>query len=65
MWRGLRIVSFVSGAATLIILAIVLSGASSWHFALMISVLTNIAIVVAVVIRTLELRARLRHQSKL
>jgi hypothetical protein len=64
MWRGLRSVSLISGAATIILLAVVLSGAPSWRFALMVSVLTNIAVVVAVLIRTLELRAKLRHQSK-
>lgn len=64
VWRGLRIISFITAAITLVILAVVLWGATSWRFALAIAVITNIAVAVAVVIRTFVLRARLRHSQK-
>ena len=62
LWRGLRIVSFVTAAVTLILLAIVLLGATSWRVALATAVVTNIAVAVAVVIRTFAvLHAKSRH----
>jgi len=61
VWRGLRIIQIVTGSTTLIILAIVLLGNSSWLVALVTAVLTNLSVAVAVVIRTFIVRAKLRH----
>ena len=64
VWRGLRVVSFVTAAATLVILAIYLSGASSWRVALIAAVAANVGVMVAVVIRTFILKAKLRSGTK-
>jgi hypothetical protein len=64
MWRGLRIVSFVTATITLIILAIVLLGATSFRVPLAAAVITNIAVAIADVIRTFVLRSKLRHSPK-
>lgn len=64
VWRGLRIISFVTAAITLIILAVVLGGATSFRVPLAVAVITNIAVALAVVIRTFVLHARLRHSPK-
>jgi hypothetical protein len=58
VWRTLRITSFVTGAAVLILLAAVLSGASSWHIPLEVAVVANIVVVVLVLLRLYELRHR-------
>ena len=64
IWKGLRIVSFASAAATLIILAVVISGGRSWRVALDTSVVTNIAVFAALVVRSFIFRAKLRHTTK-
>ena len=64
IWKGLRIVSFVSASATLIVLAVYLSGDRKWLVLPYTAVLTNVAIMVALVIRTFVLRAKLRHSPK-
>lgn len=64
VWRGLRIVSFVTATATLVILAIYLLGATSWRVPLIAAVVANIGVVVAVVIRTIILNAKMRHSTK-
>ena len=58
VWKGLRIVSFTTVTITLIILVVYFSGATSWRFALEVAILTNLAVFVALVIRTLILRAK-------
>ena len=64
IWRGMRIVSFISAAATLIVLAVYLAGARSWLVLLESAVVTNVAIMVALVIRTFVLHAKLRDAPK-
>jgi hypothetical protein len=61
VWRGLRVVSFVTASATIVILIIYLSGAKSWLTALVTAVIVNIGIMLAVVIRTAALRS---HQTR-
>ena len=61
VWRGLRVVSFVTASATIVILIVYLSGAKSWLTALVAAVVVNIGIMLAVVIRTAILRS---HQSR-
>jgi hypothetical protein len=58
VWKGLRIVSFTTVTITLIILVVYFSGATSWRFALEVAILTNLAVFVALMIRTLILRAK-------
>jgi hypothetical protein len=60
----MRIVSFVSAAATLIVLAVYLFGARSWLVPLVSAVITNVAVMVALVIRTMVLHAKYRHAPK-
>jgi hypothetical protein len=60
VWRGLRVVSFVTVTVTLVILVVYFSGANSWQFPLEVAVVTNFAVFVALVIRTLILRAKTR-----
>ena len=64
IWKGLRIVSFISVAVTLILLAVYFSGVRSSRVALDTAIVTNIAIFAALVIRSFILRAKLRHTSK-
>ena len=64
IWKGLRIVSFISAAVTLILLAVYFSGVRSWRVALGTAIVTNIAIFAALVIRSFILRAKLRQASK-
>lgn len=60
VWKGLRVVSFVTVTVTLVILVVYFSGVNSWRVPLEIAVLTNFAVFVALVIRTLILRAKVR-----
>lgn len=61
IWRGLRSVSFVTATATVVILVIYLSGARSWRVALIASVVANIGVMLAVVIRTFVLKSHRSH----
>jgi hypothetical protein len=56
-WRGLRVVSFITASATIVILVVYLSGTRSWRAALITAVLVNIGVMLAVVIRTAILRS--------
>jgi hypothetical protein len=60
VWKGLRIVSFVTVTATLVIIVVYFSGVNSWRLPLEVAVLTNLAVFVALVIRTLILRTKPR-----
>jgi hypothetical protein len=60
VWKGLRIVSFVTVTATLVIIVVYFSGVKSWRLPLEVAVLTNLAVFVALVIRTLILRTKPR-----
>ncbi len=64
IWKGLRIVSFVSAALTLTFLTVYFSGVRSWRVPLDAAILTNIAVFAALVTRSVILRAKLRHASK-
>jgi len=64
IWKGLRIVSFASASATLIVLVVYFSGDRSSLVLVYTAVLSNIAIMVALVIRTFVLHAKLRHSPK-
>jgi hypothetical protein len=48
----------------LILLAVYLSAGQSWLVAFESAVVTNVAIMVALVVRTLVLQSKLRHSSK-
>jgi hypothetical protein len=63
-WRHLRITSFCTAAITLILLVIVLSGASSFRYALAAAVILNFVVAVGVGVRTYTLHARQRHLPK-
>ena len=65
VWRGLRIISLASATITLVILVVYFSGASSWLFALEVAVLTNLAVFVALMIRTLIFRVKVGRSPKL
>jgi hypothetical protein len=64
IWKGLRIVSFVSATVTVILLVVFFTGHRSWRVPLETAVATNIAIFAALIIRTFILRAKLRQASK-
>jgi hypothetical protein len=64
IWKGLRIVSFISASATLILLVLYLAASKSWLVDLESAVVTNVAIMVALVIRTFVLHAKLRQSPK-
>jgi amino acid transporter len=65
VWRGLRIISFTTVTITLVILVVYFSGASSWRFALEVAVLANLAVFVALMIRSLILRVKVGRSPKL
>jgi hypothetical protein len=58
VWKGLRIVSFATVTITFVVIVVYFSGVNSWRVPLEVAVLTNIAVFVALVIRTLILRTR-------
>jgi sugar phosphate permease len=64
VWKGLRIVSFATVTITLVILVVYFSGASSWRLPLEVAILTNIGVFIALMIRTLILRAKVDRSSK-
>jgi len=64
IWKGLRIVSFISAATTLTFLGIYLSGTHSRLVPLEAAVATNIGIFAALIIRTFVLRSKLRRTPK-
>jgi sugar phosphate permease len=64
VWKGLRIISFATVTITLVILVVYFSGASSWRVPLEAAILTNIGVFVALMIRTLILRAKVDRSSK-
>ncbi|MGD0851748.1 MAG: hypothetical protein ABSA07_00130 [Acidimicrobiales bacterium] len=63
IWHGMRIVSFVSASATVILLAIFLAGVRGSRIPFEAAVVTNLGIMVALVIRTFVLRAKVRHST--
>lgn len=60
VWKGLRVISFVTATVTLVILVVYFSGANSWRFPLEVAIVINFGVFVALMIRTLILRAKAR-----
>jgi hypothetical protein len=63
IWKVLRIVTFVTATCTLVILGVYLSGHKSWLDALAVTVIVNVLLNVALLVRTLIYRGRLRRES--
>jgi hypothetical protein len=63
MWRGLRIVTLVTATATIVILVAYLAGEKSWLVALTVAVVANVGFNLALVIRSLIVRAKKRNSS--
>jgi hypothetical protein len=61
MWRGLRVVTIVTASATVAILIGYLVVGKSWLVPLVAMVIANVGLNLALVIRTLIVRAKLRH----
>lgn len=61
MWRGLRIVTIVTATATIAILIGYLVAGTSWLIPLVVAVIANVALNLALVVRSLVVRARLRR----
>jgi len=61
IWKGLRIVSFISACVTLIVVVVYLSGVHSWRITLYAVVATNFGVFAALVIRTLVMRSKSRR----
>jgi hypothetical protein len=55
-WRLLRITSFVTAGFTLLCLAVVLAGVTSWRYPLAVGVVANIIVMFLVLFTTYELR---------
>jgi hypothetical protein len=63
LWKFLRIATFCTVAATLVILVVYLSGTKSWLDALSVAVIVNIVLNLALVIRTIMVRNAQRDRS--
>ena len=61
LWRGLRVITIVTATATVAILIVYLVVGRSWLDALAAAVIANVGINVALVIRTLVVRAKRRR----
>jgi hypothetical protein len=61
IWRGLRVITFVTATSTVVILVAYLAGETSWLDALAAVVVANVGLNIALVIRTMVVRARNRH----
>lgn len=61
IWRGLRAITFVTATSTVVILVGYLAGGTSWLDALAAVVVANVGLNIALVIRTMVVRARNRH----
>jgi hypothetical protein len=63
LWRGLRVVTIVTATATIAILIVYLVVGRSWLDALAGAVIANVGLNVALVIRTLVVRAKRRRSE--
>ncbi len=63
LWRGLRVITIVTAAATIVILIVYLVIGKSWLDALAAAVIANVGLNVALVIRTLVVRANRRRRE--
>jgi hypothetical protein len=61
MWRGLRVITIVTATATIAILIVYLVVGKSWLYALIGAVIANVGLNLALVIRSLIVRAKLRR----
>jgi hypothetical protein len=61
IWRGLRVVTIVTATSTVAILIVYLVVGKSWLVPLVAAVIANVGLNLALVIRSLIVRARLRH----
>lgn len=63
LWRGLRVITIVTATATVAILIVYLVVGRSWLDALAAAVIANVGLNVALVIRTLVVRAKRRRSE--
>lgn len=61
IWRGLRVVTIVTATATVAVLIVYLVAGRSWLVPLAAAVIANVGLNVALVIRSLIVRARLHR----
>jgi hypothetical protein len=61
LWRGLRVITIVTASATVAILIVYLVVGKSWLDALVAAVIANVGLNLALVIRSLIVRAKLRR----
>jgi hypothetical protein len=61
LWRGLRVITIVTATATVAILIVYLVVGKSWLDALVTAVIANVGLNLALVIRSLIVRAKLRR----
>ena len=64
LWRGLRVVTIVTATATIVILIGYFAVGKSWLDALIAVVIANVALNIALVIRSLIVRTRLRRSRE-
>jgi hypothetical protein len=64
IWRGLRVVTIVTVIATIAILIVYLVVGKSWLVPLAAAVIANVGLNLALVMRSLIVRARLRHRDE-
>jgi hypothetical protein len=64
LWRGLRVVTIVTAVATITVLIGYVVAGKSWLDALIAMVITNVGLNIALVIRSLIVRARLRRSHE-
>jgi hypothetical protein len=63
LWRGLRVITIVTATATIAILIVYVVVGRSWLDALAAAVIANVGLNVALVIRTLVVRAKRRRSE--
>jgi hypothetical protein len=61
LWRGLRVITIVTATATIAILIVYLVVGKSWLDALAAAVIANVGLNIALVIRSLIVRSKLRR----
>jgi hypothetical protein len=61
LWRGLRVVTIVTATCTIVILVVYLFVGKPWLVPLAAAVIANVGLNLALVIRSLIVRARLRR----
>jgi hypothetical protein len=61
LWRGLRVVTIVTATSTIVILVVYLIVGKPWLVPLAAAVIANVGLNLALVIRSLIVRARLRR----